>query len=48
MVDTVITEISEGDKASIGLPPLTLAQVNLGQFHITKVGTGKYILQTNH
>jgi hypothetical protein len=30
MVNTVITEISEGDKASIGLPPLTPAQVNLG------------------
>ena len=48
MVDAVITEISEGDEASIGLPPLTLAQVNLGRFAITKVDTGKYILQMNH
>jgi hypothetical protein len=48
MVDAVIAEISEGDEASIGLPPLTPAQVNLGRFAITKVGTGIYIFRTNH
>lgn len=48
MVDEVIAEISEGDEVSIGLLPLTPAQVNLGRFAITKVGTDKYILRTNH
>jgi hypothetical protein len=44
MVGAVIAEISKGDKSSIGIPPLTPAQVKLGQFAITKVGTDKYIL----